>query len=87
MAPREGLTGELLKPPSAALIKSLCSERLRKRHKEICQVGIKEMNASELLMRYRKFSDFVKTIILWLLWDKYSGNLFIGCTANGIQTA
>ena len=55
MAPREGLTGELFKPPYAALIKSLCSERLRKRHKEICQVDVKEMNASELLKRYRKF--------------------------------
>ena len=32
LAPREGLTGELSKPPAAALVKSFCSERAGKRH-------------------------------------------------------
>ena len=58
MAPRKGLTGELSKPPAAASVKSFCSERAGKRHSKICQVRIKEMNASELLMRYRKIFRF-----------------------------
>ena len=30
------------------------SERLEKRHTEVCQMSIRKVNASEPLMRYRK---------------------------------
>ncbi len=53
----------------------------------LCQVGIKEMSASEPLMRCRKIRDDVKTGVLADLQDKPRGSLFTAWAASGIKVA
>jgi hypothetical protein len=53
----------------------------------LCQVRIKEMSASEPLMRCRKIRDGVKTGVLAGLQDKLRGNLFTAWAAAGIKMA
>jgi hypothetical protein len=45
------------------------------------------MSASELSKRYRNTFDFVKTMIRKPPWDKGSGDLFTGYSADGIEIA
>ena len=52
-----------------------------------CQVRIKEMSASEPLMRCRNIRDGVKTGVLRQLQDKSRGSLFIVWAASGIEMA
>ncbi len=52
-----------------------------------CQVWIKEMSASEPLMRCRKIRDDVKTGVLAGPQDKLRGNLFTVWAAFGIKMA
>ena len=51
------------------------------------QVRIKEMSASEPLMRCRKIRDDVKTGVLADLQDKPRGSLFTVWAASGIKVA
>ena len=50
-----------IKSPIAAVVKSHGGEQSRKRLGETGQMGIREMNASELLMKCRKTLDGIKT--------------------------
>ncbi len=52
------LTGEGFKPLRGAVVKSYGAERLRKGSPRGCQVCLKEMNASEPLMRCRESATF-----------------------------
>jgi hypothetical protein len=47
-------------------------------------VGIRETNASELLMTRRKLFAVVKTRGAPIFWDKSVGNLITGRTATGV---
>ena len=61
---------------------------MRKRHgKRPCQVRIKEMSASESLMRCRNIRDGVKTGVLAGFQDKPRGNLHTVWAAPGIKMA
>lgn len=51
------------------------------------QVRIKEMNVSELLMKYRKRRDDIKTEGESLTRDKSRGNLLIVWVVSGIEVA
>ena len=52
-----------------------------------CQVRIKEMSASEPLMRCRNIRDGVKTGVLADLQDKPRGSLFTVWATSGIKMA
>ena len=52
-----------------------------------CQVWIKEMSASEPLMRCRKNMDGVKTGVLDEFQDKSRGHLLTVWAASGIKVA
>jgi hypothetical protein len=58
-----------------------------KAQQRLCQVWIKEMSASEPLMRCRNIRDGVKTGVLGDLQDKSRGNLFTVWSASGIEMA
>ncbi len=53
----------------------------------LCQVGIKEANVSEPLMKCRKRRDYVKTEGESLTRDKSGGNLFTAQAAYGMKVA
>ena len=52
------------------------------------QVRIKEMNASEPLMKHRKHVEFIKTnAVTKELGQSTTGVLLSGCTVDGVQVA
>jgi hypothetical protein len=51
------------------------------------QVWIKEMSASEPLMRCRNPEDDVETGVLAWFRDEHGGSLFTGRAASGIKVA
>lgn len=51
------------------------------------QVGIREVNASEPLLKCRKRRNDVKTGELSLPRDKHKGHLFTACAASGMKVA
>jgi len=50
-------------------------------------VWIKELNASEPLMRCQEGATFCQKLESKLYSDKHSGHLFTGCAAGVIQAA